>query len=321
MDVKPSILITGATGFVGRHLIAALSGNYPLHLAIRGMDRAGFEKSLPVFTGLSLLPETNWQEALKDCNTVIHTAARVHVMKEKAANPLQEFRTVNVEGTLHLARQAASGGIKRFIFLSTAKVNGEFTTGKPFAATDVPNPTDPYAVSKFEAEQGLLQLARETGMEVVIIRPPLVYGAEVKGNFLTMVRILQKGLPLPLGAIHNKRSLVAIENLISLIETCLVHKNAANRIFLVSDGADLSTTELLRALCNSMNKSAFLIPVSTKLLSFFASLLGKKAVFSRLCGSLQLDISQTCKQLNWQPKADTIESFRLAVQGFKKPGA
>ena len=258
-------------------------------------------------------PETVWGEALIDINTVIHLAARVHMMKDDVSDPLEEFRHVNVEGTFKLARQAAACGVKRFIFLSTVKVNGEETSGQPFSEQSPPHPQDSYAVSKFEAELGLQLIARETDMEVVIIRPPLVYGPAVKGNFQSMMRWINKGIPLPLGAIRNHRSLVGLDNLVDFIITCIDHPAAANQTFLVADGEDLSTTDLLRRVGQVMGKPARLIPVPMSALKFGARLLGKQTMAQRLCGNLQVDISRARKVLGWSPPVSVDEGLRRAV--------
>src|SRR5690606_35447103 len=253
---------------------------------------------------------TDWSLALADISVVIHSAARVHVMHDTASEPLAKFREVNVDGTLTLARQAADAGVKRFIFISSIKVNGEGTLcGKPYTAFDTPAPEDPYGIAKMEAEQGLRLIADETGMEVVIIRPVLVYGPGVKANFLSMMRWVHKGIPLPLGAINNSRSLVSLDNLVDLIVTCIDHPAAANQTFLVSDGEDLSTTELLRRVGAAVDKIARLLPVPQKLLEFGASLLGKKAVAQRLLGYLQVDISHTCSTLGWKPSVTVDEAL------------
>jgi nucleoside-diphosphate-sugar epimerase len=239
-------------------------------------------------------------------------------MDDTATNPLDEFRKVNVDGTLNLARQAAQAGVERFVFISSIKVNGESTPlEQPFHADDVPMPVDAYGISKHEAEQALRQLADETGMEVVIIRPPLVYGAGVKANFYSMMRWLDKGIPLPLGAIHNQRSLVALDNLVDLILTCTQHPAAANQTFLVSDGEDLSTSELLRRMANALGKSATLLPIPAGWLQFGAALLGKSAVAQRLCGSLQLDIVKTRQLLNWTPPVSVTAALQQTAQFYR----
>ncbi len=303
------ILLTGGSGFVGRALIAPLTktGYEVLALATKAVNLTPARVCL--FPGFGL--QFNLQPVLVGITTVIHCAARAHVMDEQSHNPLAEFRKVNVEGTLNLARQAAAAGVKRFIFISSIKVNGESTApGQQFLASDTPGPEDAYGQSKLEAEQGLLALAQETGMEVVIIRPPLIYGPGVKGNFASMIKLVGKGLPLPLGAIDNRRSLVGIDNLVDLIMRCIDHPAAANRIFLAGDGEDLSTTELLRAVAKAMGRPARLIPLPAAFLRWGAAVLGKQAVASRLLGSLQVDIAQTCEVLDWKPPFTVEEGLR-----------
>jgi nucleoside-diphosphate-sugar epimerase len=265
---------------------------------------------------------TDWQHVLTGGEVVVHLAARVHVMADKSSDPVHEYRNTNVEGTLNLAQQAATAGVRRFVFVSSIKVNGEATkTGHSFSADDSPAPLDPYGVSKMEAELGLREIAAKTGMEVVIIRPPLVYGPGVKANFQTMVRWLSRGVPLPLGAINNKRSLVALDNLVDLIVTCISHPAAANQTFLVSDGEDLSTTQLLRRMGQAMGKSVRLIPVPPALLKAGAALVGKPELAQRLCGSLQVDISKTRQLLGWNPPITVDEGLRRAAEGFRREAA
>ena len=302
-----NVLLTGSSGFLGRSLVARLKREgYSLALAQRSQP---VEPSLITHMIGSLSADTNWTSALVAQQLVIHTAARAHVMRDKVANPLAEYRSVNVEGTLNLARQAAAAGVKRFVFISSIGVNGNIST-RPFRASDLPSPAEPYAQSKWEAEQGLIKLAAETGMEVVVIRPPLVYGSGAPGNFGRLVRWIEKGVPLPLGSIRNKRSLVGIDNLVDLIIRCIDHPAAANQVFLAGDGEDLSTTELLRAVGMAMGKPARLIPVPVELLQFGATLLCKKAMAQRLLGSLQVDISKACELLDWKPPYTVKEGFR-----------
>jgi len=250
---------------------------------------------------------------------MVHCASRVHIMKDPSANPLEEFRRVNVQGTANLARQAAVAGVRRLVFVSSVKVNGEQTAqGSTFTADDACAPEDPYGISKHEAEQALRQIAAETGMEVVIIRPPLVYGPGVKANFAAMVRWLARGVPLPLGAVtHNRRSLVALDNLVDLITLCLTHPAAANQTFMVSDGEDLSTADMLRRMGNALGRPARLLPVPVGVLKLGAQLVGKPDVFQRLCGSLQVDIAKTRELLGWQPPVSVDEGFRRVAQGFR----
>lgn len=305
------ILITGASGFVGRALCTALADS--AHKVVACARSKLFQEVakheyilVPVVDG-----HTDWQMYLAEMDVVVHLAARVHVMREPLANPLDAYRETNVEGTMNLARQAAKAGIKRFIFISSIKVNGEQTLpGKPFTANDVATPADVYGISKFEAEQGLLALTRETGMEVVIIRPPLVYGPGVKGNFANMMNLMRRSLPLPFGAIHNQRSLVAIDNLVSLIITCIDHPAAANQVFLVSDGEDVSTSDLLRRLAKAAGVSSRLIPIPAGVLNTGLTMLGKRMVAQRLLGSLQVDISKTQEMLGWAPPVTVDEGLR-----------
>jgi len=299
------VLITGASGFVGRCLMGQLSrqGRFTATGVVR--RNAGHTSGEHLAVG-DINEHTDWSAALHGKQVVIHAAARAHIMADTAADPLTEFRKVNVVGTLNLARQAAEAGVKRFVFISSIGVNGNINT-RPFTAEDTPNPTDPYAQSKWEAEQGLQQLACETGMELVIVRPPLVYGPGAPGNFGSLVRWVEKGLPLPLGAIHNQRSLVCLDNLVDLIITCIDHPAAANQVFLAGDGEDISTTDLLHGVANAMGKPSRLIPVPAGVLQFGATLLGKNAVARRLLGSLQVDISNTREVLGWTPPLSVDE--------------
>ncbi|WP_343722436.1 SDR family oxidoreductase [Herbaspirillum seropedicae] len=317
------ILVTGASGFVGRALLSRLDseGQHLLRAAFRPssetvMDRERIERT--VISGLD--PETDWSAALHNIEAVVHCAARVHVMNETASDPLAEFRRINLEGSLALARQAQQAGVQRFIFLSSIKVNGEQTRlGRPFTADDKPAPTDPYGISKMEAEQALLELGRTGKMQVVIIRPVLVYGPGVKANFLSMMRWLDKGMPLPLGGItQNRRSLVALDNLVDLITVCLAHPAAAGQVFLASDGEDLSTTGMLQRLGRALDKSPTLLPVPASWLTLAARLMGKKGIAQRLCGSLQVDISKNRELLGWSPPITVDAAFRKTVDAYRR---
>lgn len=310
-----TVLVTGATGFVGQALVGRLAADaVPVRAAVRNpVQLAGAQ----VVAVGDIGPRTDWRTALAGVDCVVHLAARVHVMREQAADPLAEFRKVNVDGTLALARQAAAAGVRRFIFISSIKVSGESTApGRPFAADDVPAPVDPYGISKLEAERGLSALAAETRMEVVIIRPVLVYGPGVKANFRSMMAWLRRGMPLPLGAIHNQRSLVALDNLVDMIVTCLDHPAAAGQVFLVSDGEDLSTTGLLRRMGVALGKPARLLPVPATWLGGAARLLGRGDVAQRLCGSLQVDIEKTRRLLGWTPPVTVDEALRKTARHF-----
>ncbi len=312
------IAVTGATGFVGSALVAKLMllPRFQVLACVRKTPVHALSGVQYVQQG-NLLPDANWQKGLVSVDVLVHSAARVHVMHETVTNPLTEFRRVNVQGTLNLARQAAVAGVRRFVFISSIKVNGEATAlGVPFFADDLPAPLDPYGVSKMEAEQGLRDIAAQTGMEVVIIRPPLVYGPGVKANFQAMMRWLARGMPLPLGAIDNHRSLVALDNLVDLIVTCIDHPAAANQTLLVSDGEDLSTTQLLQRMGQALGKPARLVPVPPALLKLGAALVGRPAVAQRLCGSLQVDISKTRQLLGWVPPLSVDEGLKRAAEGY-----
>jgi nucleoside-diphosphate-sugar epimerase len=307
-------LLTGANGFVGAALHARLLRE---GVAATGAVRAAAPPPACA-TAPDLGAAADWAPLLHDKDVVIHAAARVHMMSDTADDPLSAFRAVNVDGTLALARQAAAAGVRRFVFLSSIKVHGEASApGRPFTADDPPAPIDPYAISKAEAEDGLRTLAAATGLELVIIRPPLVYGPGVKANFEHMMRWLARGVPLPFGALDaNRRSLVAIDNLVDLIRTCIDHPAAANQAFLLSDGEDLSTTALLRRLAAAMGAPSRLLPVPAGALMAASRLLGRQDTMQRLCANLQVDMTQTRQRLGWRPPIDVDEGLRRAAAGF-----
>ncbi|XKF14802.1 SDR family oxidoreductase [Halomonas sp. BLK-85] len=300
--------MTGATGFVGKAVAQCLQVKpaFNLRSAVRnlGNDSLDHEEKIS-----AIECGTDWNQALTGTEVVIHAAARAHIIKDEVQDPLAEYRKVNVEGTLNLATQAAQVGVRRFIFVSSIGVNGNLSS-RPFTETDTPCPAEPYAKSKSEAEKGLWDIHRQTGIDVVIIRSPLVYGPNAPGNFNSLVRWIDRGLPLPLGSIHNKRSLVALDNLVDLIITCVDHPAAANQVFLAGDGHDVSTTELLRGVGQAMGKPARLIPVPAGMLMFGASLLGEQVVAQRLLGSLQVDISKARNVLGWEPPLSVEEGLR-----------
>jgi nucleoside-diphosphate-sugar epimerase len=312
------VLVTGASGFVGN----ALCG----HLIERGLTITGIVRHFPanpvpgvdyqIVLGLS--QSELWKEILVGVDVVVHCAARAHVMRDSEVEPLSVYREINVEGTRCLAEQAVSYGVKRFIYISSIKVNGEGTSGHPFKANDTPSPEDSYGISKWEAEQVLQKIASNSKLEIVIIRPPLVYGPTVRANFLKLMRHVRSGLPSPLGAIHNSRSFVALDNLVDLILTCLHHPAAIDQTFLVSDGDDLSTPELLRRIAKAFGKPLRLIPVPVFLLRTAALLLGKKDFFQRLCGSLQIDIGKAKQLLGWTPKFSVDEALLKTTKHFLK---
>lgn len=309
------VLVTGANGFVGRALCEALARAG--HEVVAGVRRPC---GLP---GERILPPLEDAEAWDTaaglaCDTVIHLAARVHVMREQAGDPTALYRSANTAATLALARAAARAGAQRLIFLSSIKVNGEHSEpGRPFTAKEQPSPQDPYGVSKMEAEQGLHQIGAATGLDIVVVRPPLVYGPGVKANFASLMRAVSRGLPLPLGAVtHNRRSLVALDNLVDLLLTCVDHPAAANQTFLVSDGEDLSTASLVRRMGQAIGRPARVWPVPPLLLSLVATLVGKKAAAQRLLGNLQVDITHTRETLGWTPPIGVDEGLRRAAAGM-----
>jgi len=245
-------------------------------------------------------PATDWWQALAGCDAVVHLAARVHMMREDAVDPMALFRAINAEATLNLARQAAQAGVKRFVFVSTIKVSGE-GRDEPYRETDVPAPEDAYAISKWEAEQGLRRIAQETGLEVVILRPPLVYGPGVKANFLRLMQMVARGWPLPLGAIRNRRSVLYLGNFVDAIRACVEHPAAAGQTFLLDDGEAVSTPDLIRALATAMGRPARLVPVPVGVLQLAGALMGKRAAVARLTGSLFVDSSAIRSRLGWTP--------------------
>lgn len=325
------VFITGVTGFVGHALASSLlaNGASVSSLVRQKSDDLSVEVE-QVVGDLLQLSEANvsgvlplsaeLNVALSGVDVIVHCAARVHMMNDNVADPLSEFRKVNTLATLNLARRAAEAGVRRFIFLSSIKVNGEITIkGESFHSTDKFVPDDPYGLSKYEAEQGLLALAKETGMEVVIIRPPLVYGPGVRANFASMMKWLYKGVPLPFGSVHNKRSLVALENLVDFIALCIDRKKspkAADQVFLISDGQDVSTTELLRKVAKAFDKKALLLPVPVILMEFAAKLLGKGDMATRLFGSLQVDSSKARDLLGWEPVISMDEQLKKTADQY-----
>jgi nucleoside-diphosphate-sugar epimerase len=311
------VLVTGGTGFVGRALLKRLAHDrewQPRATARTEGARATTGLACETVPVQEIDANTTWNAAVRDCAAVVHTAARVHKMREDAADALAQYRRVNVEGTLNLARQAQAAGVRRFIFLSSIKVNGEQTArGTAFRADDPPNPQDSYGVSKFEAEQALRALSASSGMELVILRPPLIYGPGVRANFQALMRAVASGIPLPLGAIENRRSLLALENAVDLIVTCLRHPQAPGHTFLASDGEDLSTPELVRRIARALGAPARLVSVPPAVLRVVAGVVGKGDAARRLCENLQVDMRDTTTALGWQPPASVDDSLRQAV--------
>ncbi|MBL1293391.1 MAG: SDR family oxidoreductase [Thiotrichales bacterium] len=308
-------LITGANGFLGRAVLSVLEER---GIPVRGAVRTSVGGHNVAVGDIG--PNTDWLSALEGIDTIIHTAARVHVLDDTADDPLAAFRKVNVAGTRRLAEQAAQLGVRRLVFISSIKVNGETTgLGKScvaFTSFDRPRPEDAYAQSKWEAEQALYEIAAHTDLEVVVIRPPLVYGPGVKANFLSMMCWLYREAPLPFGSVHNKRSMIALDNLVDLIVTCVDHPNAANKIFLASDDDDLSTTELLQRMARALGKTFRLFSVPVWLLKVAAMLIGKRDVAQRLLGSLQVDISNTKEVLDWVPPLTVDQAIVETAEDF-----
>lgn len=309
------VAVSGANGFVGRAVLSRLI--HENRSATAFIREGGAQQLGGIDVAVaSLVDRTSCSGALRQCSVFIHCAGRAHITKGPGRDASHEFREVNTDLTLALARSAAAAGVKRFVFVSSVGVNG-LTSGKePFRPEAMPNPQTPYAISKYEAEQGLQAISQETGLEVVVVRPPLVYGANAPGNFGALVAMLRRGWPLPLGAVTtNRRSYVALPNLVDLLLTVCDHPAAANQVFLVSDGEDLSTADLLRRLAAAMGRPARLLPVPVGLLALGAKLLGKPEVFQSLCSSLQVDMGKTQELLGWRPPIGVDEGLKRAVGG------
>ena len=308
------ILVTGANGFVGQAMQALPRSD--MLWCVRREDAQAPEPR--VISG-DINAQTDWYPHLPGVDGIVHLAARVHVMDEQADDPLQAFRAVNTDGTLNLARQAAEAGVKRFIYLSSIKVNGEETpVGQPFTQADTPKPHDPYAQSKHEAEVGLRALAQETGMDVVILRPPLIYGPGVKANFARLIGMVNTGIPLPFGAVRNARSLVAVANLVDCIARCIDHPTPLNDTFLVTDDDDLSTSALMRGIARALGKPARLLPLTQPVLIGLLALAGKREIARRLCGNLQMDIRHTKDTLDWQPPVAVQSALDETVAAYRQ---
>ena len=313
------ILVTGATGFVGRHLSnVLLSEGHEVLGTTRKDTGATSETDLRLTTIPDIGDYVDWAPALQDVDSVVHLAARVHVMKESAEDPLATYRRTNVAGTENLLRRAGKHGIKRFVFISTVKVHGDATYGTPYSTADTLAPTDPYGCSKLEAEELVKRIGAEDGIETVIIRPPLVYGPGVAGNFLRLLRLVDKGIPLPFGLVENVRSLVGVDNLCDLIRECLTNHSAVGKRFLVSDNSDVSTRELVGHIATAMSKRARILPVPPRMISLAAKLVGKSAEASRLLDSLQVDISDTMQTLNWKPPVSLEDGVRSTVRWHRE---
>lgn len=313
---KQTVLLTGANGFVGRALCDYAAG---YEFQVRAVTRTPneFGKNIQNIVCDDFGAAGSLLEGMRGVDVVVHLAARVHVMQESSGDALAAYRAVNVDLTLNLAKQAAVAGVKRFIYLSSIKVNGEKTAvGTCFSADDIPAPEDPYGVSKMEAEQALFELSKSTSMEIVVIRPPLIYGPGVGANFKAMMRWLARRVPLPLGAIDNRRSMVALDNLLSLILACTSHPKAAGQVFLVADDQDVSVTQLLNKLAHAMKVPAILLPVPAAMIKFAAAMLGKASVAQRLCDNLQVDITKTKEMLNWSPPLSLDDGLKVTADWY-----
>jgi nucleoside-diphosphate-sugar epimerase len=304
------IIITGGSGFVGRKVLSHLKKHDVLNLTRNPLNDNDYKYEFG--------NEINNLSIFDSVDVIIHCAARVHIMDDTSTNPLDDYREVNTKGTLNLAKQAVEAGVKRFIFISSIKVNGESTQlGKPFKFDDQRLPEDFYGQSKSEAEEQLLQLSEETGLEVVIIRPTLVYGPDVKANFASLLNLVLKGLPLPFGCIKdNKRSLVSLDNLVDLIVTCIDHPKAINQVFLVSDDHDVSTNEMVQQMAKALGKSQWQLPIPTACYRLAGKALGKEDVINRLLGSLQVDITHTKETLGWKPPQTIEDGFKQTADAF-----
>jgi nucleoside-diphosphate-sugar epimerase len=314
-----NVLVTGANGFVGRALcLSLLAGLHHMRLAVRKSECVIGSSLLEYVAVGEIDANTDWTAALSNIDAVVHLAARVHIMHENSDDALAAYRRVNTDATLRLAQAAADAGVKRFVYLSTIKVNGETTTDKPFSVTDLANPLDPYAVSKYEAEQGLREIERNTKLQVVVIRPPLVYGPGVRGNFLRLLKLVKARLPLPLKGVENKRSLVYLRNLTSAIRVCVEHANAAGKTFIVSDDQLIGTVDLIELMAMAMDKPDYLIPFPQSMLRGLAKIIGKSDEISRLADALVVDNSAIKKELNWAPPYSLSQGLADTVKWFQQ---
>lgn len=319
------VLVTGASGFVGRRFITeALEKNYTTRISLLDNESKRVLASdvclqkCQFFVVGDISNNIDWLEVLKDIDVVVHLAARVHIMNDSEPDPLAAFRSVNVEGTKRLIESAIANKVKRFIFMSSLHVNVSVSSYTPFKEEDKPNPLSPYAVSKWEAEQYLNDVAKKTDMEIVIIRPPLVYGPRVKANFLSLLKLTKTGLPLPVSSLKGKRSMVSVNNLVDFIICCVEHPKAANETFLISDDSDISTRELFTKLIKLFGKKHLLLPIPTKILYILGALLGEREIVDRLCSPLQVNITKAKTLLNWKPIQTLDNGLKETVEWYKK---
>ena len=313
------LLVTGANGFVGAAFCQELAAR-KLHFVPCVRKVMEGDRSVPAaFETGDLSAHGDWTPALAGCTVVVHLAARVHMMQEQAVDPDAMYQAMNVDATMRLAEQAAAQGVRRFVFVSSVKVNGERTLGRPFGAEDLPAPEDPYGRSKLAAEIALKLWAGRTGTELVIVRPPLVYGPGVRANFLRLMKLVESGLPLPFGGIHNRRSMIALGNLVDFLVLCATHPAASSANWMVSDNHNLSLPELITKIASAMGRRPRLLPLPPSLLSAGAALVGRRAAASRLLDSLQVDISPALDRLGWTPPLDVESGIRLAVAPLLDP--
>ena len=320
----PTALITGATGFIGHAVCEQLlARGWQVKGTIRSssQDGVGLPEGVIPCSVDSLGPGTDWRKALSGIEVIVHLAARVHIMKDTSEDSLLEFRQVNTHATERLARMAAQMGARRFVFLSTIKVNGEDSGDRAFNEEDALNPQDNYALSKLEAEQALRRVAEETGLDVVILRSPMVYGPGVKGNFLRLIQVVQRGIPLPLASVHNRRSVIFLGNLVEVVISCMTHPQAKGKTYLVGDDEQLSTAELISRTARALGKSARLWPFPVELLRYAAMLLGKSAEADKLLNSLLVDSSKIRSELGWKPHFSLDEGLSVTARWFLQTGA
>lgn len=316
-DNRSIVLVTGASGFVGTVLCEALAARgYRVRAATRSpgpsVDGALIER---VVVG-EINGATDWSRVLPGVETIVHLAARAHVMRDRSIDPLAAYRTVNTQGTEQLARCAVEAGVSRFVYISTIKVNGESTHAEPFRETNQATPIDPYGISKWESERWLQRLSVDSGLETVIVRPPLVYGPRVKGNFLSLLHWVERGIPLPFECCDNRRSFVGLTNLVAFLIQCTIHPAAAGETFIVSDGEDLSTAELVRRVARALGRPARLLPLPSSWLRFSTRLVGREAIYERLCGSLQVDSGKARRVLGWTPPLSVDEELENTARWF-----
>jgi len=316
-----NLLVTGANGFIGRALCKKmLADGWQVRVAVRGATQmTALPSRVEGMQVGDIGPDTDWSKALNGVDAVVHLAARVHVMNEYSKDSLAAYRYVNMAGTARLARMAAAAGVRRFVYLSTVKVNGEGKAA-PYTEKDDPEPTDPYGTSKWEAEKVLYEIADQTSMEMVVLRPPLVYGPSVKANFLRLLKVVERGIPLPLANVNNLRSLIYLENLLDVIVTCINHPKAAGQTFLVSDGRDLSTPEVIRLIAEAMGRKARLFSFAPIMLKTMGKIIGRSAEIDRLTGSFCVDSSKIRTMLGWNPPYTLEEGIRKTVLWYKKYG-